>query len=127
MIKLIKRIFIWWSGATLGTLWQTWRHGQYVGGDNLGNRYFQDRSGTRRWVIYKNTVDASLITPDWHGWLHHTFREPPTATSAKIRTWEQDHRPNLTGTPLAYHPRGSLAESGVRQPSTNDYEAWEPK
>jgi NADH:ubiquinone oxidoreductase subunit len=127
MIKLIKRIFIWWSGATLGTLWQTWRHGRFVGADNLGNRYFQDRSGTRRWVIYKNTVDASLIPPDWHGWLHHTFREPPTVAPPKIRSWEQDHRPNLTGTPLAYRPRGSLAQSGVRQPSTSDYEAWEPK
>ncbi|MDE2463060.1 MAG: NADH:ubiquinone oxidoreductase subunit NDUFA12 [Alphaproteobacteria bacterium] len=126
-MNLIKRIFIWWSGATLGTLWQTMRHGRYVGADSLGNRYYQDRTGKRRWVIYKHTVDASLIPPDWHGWLHHTFREPPTVASPKIKPWEQEHRPNLTGTPLAYRPRGSLAGSGVRQPSTSDYEAWEPK
>ncbi len=127
MMKSIKRIFIWWSGATLGTLWQTWLRGRFVGADSMDNRYYQDRSGTRRWVIYKNTVDASLIPPDWHGWLHHTFPEPPTVAPPKTRPWELEHRPNLTGTPQAYRPRGSLAQSGVRQASTSEYEAWEPK
>ncbi len=127
MMKLLKRVFIWWSGATVGTLWHTWRRGRFVGADGLGNRYYQDRSGSRRWVIYKNTVDASLIPPEWHGWVHHTFEAPPTVAPPKIKPWEKDHRPNLTGTPLAYRPRGSLAQSGVRQPSTSDYEAWEPK
>lgn len=126
-MNFLKRIFIWWSGATLGTLWQTWRHGRYVGADNAGNRYYQDPTGKRRWVIYTHTVDASLIPPEWHGWLHHTFREPPTVEPPRIKSWEREHRPNLTGTPLAYRPRGSLAESGVRQPATSDYEAWEPK
>lgn len=126
-MDFLKRMFIWWSGATLGTLWQTWRSGRLVGSDETGNRYYQDAAGQRRWVVYKHTVDASLITPDWHGWLHHTFKEPPTVKPPLKRPWELDHRPNLTGTPLAYRPRGSLADTGVRQPATADYEPWSPE
>lgn len=126
-MDFIKRIFIWWQGATLGTLWYTWRHGRAVGTDAYGNRYYQDASGKRRWVLYKATIDASLVPAEWHGWLHHTFKEPPTVKPLVKRAFEQPHRPNLTGTPLAYRPRGSLVETGVRQPSSADYEAWAPK
>ena len=35
--------------------------------------------------------------------------------------------PNLSGTPGAYRPRGSLAALGERPAATGDYEAWEPE
>ena len=126
-MDFIKRIFIWWRGATIGTLWTTARTGHPVGTDSLGNRYYQDASGKRRWVLYRATVDASLVPPEWHGWLHHTFKEPPTVTPFKVKPWEQEHRPNLTGTPLALRPQGSLAESGIRPAATGDYQAWQPE
>lgn len=126
-LDFVKRIFVWWQGATLGTLWTTWRYGSYVGSDTLGNRYYQDRTGKRRWVLYKSTVEASLVPAEWHGWLHHTFKEPPTVAPFKLRAWELEHIPNLTGTPLAWRPRGSLAETGVRPAATGDYEAWQPE
>ncbi len=126
-MSFIKMLFIWWRGATLGTMWTTWRTGRPVGTDEFGNRYFQDESGRRRWVLYDGTVEASRVPPDWHGWLHHTFKEPPPAKPVPARVWERGHVPNLSGTPGAYRPRGSLAALGERPAATGDYEAWEPE
>ena len=126
-MSFLRMLFIWWRGATLGTLWTTWRHGRFVGADTFGNRYFQDATGKRRWVLYDGTVEASRVPPEWHGWLHRTFKEPPTVNPPKIRSWECDHVPNLSGTPGAYRPPGSLAAHAERPAATGDYEAWEPE
>ena len=126
-MSLIRMLFIWWRGATLGTLLTTWWSGKYVGTDKFGNRYYQNATGKRRWVLYNGTVEASRVPPDWHGWLHHTFKEPPTKAPPVVRAWEREHVPNLSGTPAALRPRGSLAASGERPPATGDYEPWEPK
>jgi NADH:ubiquinone oxidoreductase subunit len=122
----LEKVFVWWRGATVGTLYQTWRRGTLVGKDDIGNRYYQDRAGRRRWVIYNGTVEASRVPAEWHGWLHHTFREPPTVAPPQLKAWEKEHRPNMTGTSGAYHPPGSLAESGIHAPATGDYEPWKP-
>lgn len=126
-MALLRLLFTWWRGATLGTLVTTWRSGQFVGKDEFGNRYYQNKNGTRRWVIYNGTVEASRVPPNWHGWLHHTFREPPTVAPFKTKPWERSHRPNMTGTNGAQRPQGSLAAKGERPPATGDYEAWKPE
>lgn len=126
-MALFRLIFTWWRGATFGTFVMTWLSGVFVGEDKFGNRYYQNKSGTRRWVIYNGTVEASRVPPDWHGWLHHTFRNPPTVAQPKIKTWEKDHLPNMTGTAGAQRPQGSLAEKGERPPATGDYEPWKPE
>jgi len=123
----VWQFFVWWRHATLGTLVKTWLGGRFVGEDKFGNRYYQDKAGKRRWVIYAGTVEASRVPPDWHGWLHHTFKEPPTVTPPPVKAWEKPHQPNLTGTPGAYRPPGSLAEGGVRAKATGDYQAWKPE
>jgi NADH:ubiquinone oxidoreductase subunit len=123
----LRSIFIWWQGATLGTLVHTWLRGQAVGEDTVGNRYYQNRDGTRRWVIYNGTVEASRVPAEWHGWLHHTFREPPTVAPPHVKLWEKEHVPNMTGTDMAYRPPGSLAASGRHAPATGDYTAWNPE
>ncbi|HEV2560859.1 MAG TPA: NADH:ubiquinone oxidoreductase subunit NDUFA12 [Rhizomicrobium sp.] len=125
-MSLLRMIFIWWRDATPGTWLTTMLYGQAVGADKFGNRYYQNKAGKRRWVIYNGTVEASRVPPDWHGWLHHTFKEPPTVASPKIKVWELEHKPNMTGTEGAYHPEGSLAARGERPPATGDYEAWKP-
>jgi NADH:ubiquinone oxidoreductase subunit len=125
-MSFLRSLFVWWVNATPGTWWTTWRHGALVGADEFGNRYYQSEGGKRRWVIYAGTVDASRVTPDWHGWLHHTFALPPTQEPLKRRAWELDHEPNLTGTPGAWHPEGSLYNDGTRPPATGDYQAWKP-
>ena len=126
-MSIIRFIFGWWHNATLGTLVTTWFSGLRVGSDNFGNRYYQSRDGKRRWVIYAGTVEASRVPAEWHGWLHHTFKEPPTVAPPKLKPWEAEYTPNLTGTPLAYRPPGSLARGGVRPKATGDYQPWQPE
>jgi len=127
-----KRIFTWWNGATLGAFYDIGRRSALVGADEQGNRYYQERKPSldgrpRRWVIYNGVAEASRVPPDWHGWLHHTFDEPPTVAPFKVKAWEQPHQPNLTGTARAYRPAGSLARGGHRAKATGDYEAWTPE
>jgi NADH:ubiquinone oxidoreductase subunit len=128
-MSFIRQMFVWWQDATLGTRVTTWLSGSLVGSDAFGNRYYQSRKGgkpARRWVVFKGTVEASRVPPEWHGWLHHTFDELPD-TSRQARSWEKPHQPNLSGTPEAYRPQGSLWRSGRHAPATGDYEAWTPK
>jgi len=126
-MSFFRMIFAWWHHATLGTLATIWFFGAYVGTDKYGNRYYQSKNGARRWVTYAGTVEASRVPPDWHGWLHHTYEDPPTKLPFKENSWEKEHQPNLTGTPDAYRPEGSLAKSGTRPPATGDYQAWKPE
>ncbi len=124
--ELLTEIFTWWNGQTLGTRFYTWRMGQRVGEDEFGNVYYQTKDGVRRWVIYKGEADASKITPDWHGWIHHRTDTPPTIESYRRRDWQKPHQPNMTGTVAAYRPKGSLASAKGRPAVTGDYDAWTP-
>jgi NADH:ubiquinone oxidoreductase subunit len=134
-VSVLKTIFTWWNGATAGIHFTVARRGVFVGQDELGNKYYEakdtrdswDAKRKRRWVIFNGYAEASKVSPDWHGWLHHTFEEPPTAEPLLRRAWEKDHRPNLSGTIHAYRPKGSLARGGERQRATGDYEAWTPE
>jgi NADH:ubiquinone oxidoreductase subunit len=129
---MLSRFFTWWNSTTFGTQLTLFRRGaRLVGKDEQGNRYFEEKSPsasdgrTRRFVVYHGIAEASRVPPDWHGWLHSTFDEPPTQAPLKRRRWEKDHIPNMTGTPLAYRPPGSLAR-GVERARPADYEAWRP-
>ena len=129
---MLKRIFTWWNGATLGARFDIGRRGAFVGEDEQGNRYFEERRPSqegrkRRYVIYNGLAEASRVTPDWHGWMHHTVDEPPTEAPLLRKAWELPHLPNQTGTVRAYRPKGSLARGGVRAAATTDYEAWKPE
>lgn len=125
ILNKILRVFTWWDGQTLNTQFWTWRKGRKVGEDREGNTFYQNADGSRRWVIYNGEVEASRVSPEWHGWLHHTYQEPPTDAPLPRKAWEKPHIENLTGTPLAYAPAGSLrrAEPAPRA----DYEAWVPE
>ena len=124
-MNFIKMLVAWWDHATWGTVIHTWIHGVPVGADSFGNRYYQTKDGQRRWVIYNGTVEGSRVPAEWHSWIHHTVDTPP-ASDMKKKSWEKDYLPNLSGTEGAYHPSGSLARGGVRQPATGDYESWSP-
>lgn len=112
-------------GATIGTRLMIWWKGHYVGEDHSKNRYYSEKNGRRRWVIFSGVADASAVPVEWHAWLHHTVAEPPLGKREEI-TWEQQHMPNQTGTSAAYHPAGKIIGSGVRKDSLSDYEAWRP-
>lgn len=131
---MLKTIFTWWNGATIGARFHIGRRGVLVGQDEMGNKYYQAKDVSdsydgrkRRWVIYNGYAEASKVSPDWHGWLHHTFDEPPTLEPLRRQAWEKDHLPNLSGTINAWRPKGSLARGGERQKATGDYEAWKPE
>ena len=130
---VLRQIFTWWTGATIGARAQIGRTSKLVGEDDTGNRYFESVEAkfnydgrNRRFVIYNGYPDASKVPPEWHGWLHHTFAEPPTRAPLMRRSWEKDHQPNLTGTIWAWRPKGSLARGGKRQAASGDYEPWVP-
>src|SRR5690606_25864965 len=99
--------------------------GQKVGEDVQGNVYYQSRDGKRRWVIYNGEMEASRVPTDWHGWLHHTFKEPPTEKPLAHKAWSKPHVENLTGTAQAYVPAGS--QRLARPLERRDYEAWQPE
>ena len=119
------RAVTWWNGQTLGTQFFTWRKGERVGEDDAGNTFYRNADDTKRWVIYNGEAEASRVGPEWHGWLHRTWDEPPTEAPLPRKTWEKPHQENLTGTAMAYAPDGSLrrAESAERR----DYDAWSPE
>ena len=125
ILNTILRGVTWWNSQTLNTQFYTWRKGEKVGEDDQGNVFYQSKEG-RRWVIFHGEAEASRVSPEWHGWLHYTFDEPPTDAPLKRQEWETDHTPNMTGTVFAYRPKGTLREGGERREADADYEAWDP-
>ena len=124
-MKFLTELFAWWTGNTIGTRLYTWRRGKRVGSDAFGNVYYATADGKKRWVIYRNQAEASLVPPEWHGWLHYTVDVPPTEESYAPHPWEKRHEPNLTGTPRAYRPPGSTLNPIPAKPPL-DYEPWQP-
>ena len=136
---MLKRLFLdwftWWNGATLMTRVTLWRRGEKVGEDEFGNVYYRMPNDPkrnpafkreRRWVVYSGYAEASTIPPGWWGWMHHTTDTPPVAETYVPRDWQKPHRPNMTGTPRAYRPKGSIQAEGQRPAATGDYKAWTP-
>jgi len=124
---------------TFGTWLFTKLKGKLVGTDQFGNRYYREKSPRplrrgggydsreRRWVMYKGEAEASKVPPEWHAWLHYTVDDIPTDGGKLKYPWQKPHLPNLTGTPLAYRPSGSVLKGGRRAPTTGDYEPWQPE
>jgi len=128
----VWKFFTWWNGATPGARFDIKRRSNFVGTDDYGNRYFEDKKAsvggrTRRYVMYKGLAEPSKVPAEWHGWLHHTVAQPPTVEALPRRSFELDHKPNMTGTIYATKPKGSISKAGgERQKSPGDYEAWTP-
>ena len=125
MSNFLLKVFTWWNGQTFGTQFFTWRYGKRVGEDAQGNVFYQNADGARRWVVYHGEAEASRVSPEWHGWLHHTYQQPPTEAPLPRQAWEKPYVPNMTGTALAYHPPGSQFAPARAQRS--DYDAWAPE
>jgi len=130
---ILGKIFTWWDGATIGTLFNSAMTGELVGTDAQGNRYYRGKKPKnvdgreRRWVIYNGANDASRVPAEWHGWLHGSFDSAPESNLPPPRVWEVDFTPNATGTVSAYRPQGALERGGRRAAATGDYEAWSPE
>jgi NADH:ubiquinone oxidoreductase subunit len=131
-MTFLKQLFTWWSGQTLNTRFYTWRKGEFVGKDELGNAYYRSPSALpesipeRRWVIYAGYSEASQVPPGWHGWMHHRVDTPPSQQTYAAQAWEKSHQENLTGSAGAYRPPGSIASGGRPIAASPDYQAWRP-
>eukprot|EP00439_Symbiodinium_sp_Y106_P089155 s1_g1691.t1 len=125
-MSFLAQFFTWWHSQTLATRFHTWRHGELMGEDAQGNKYYRSKED-RRWVVYNGLVEASRIPPEWHGWIHKTVDTVPADEEYTVREWQKPHQPNLTGTPYAYRPDGSLSTQGGRPRVTGDYDAWSPE
>lgn len=115
--------------TSIGTALFTQLHGQLVGTDDQGNRYYTERKPakgrrTKRWVIFQGKPDATTVPAEWYGWLHHTFDAP--LSDGQKPAWQKSVQPNQTGTAGAYGPTGLDARGGQRQKAAGDYEAWTP-
>jgi NADH:ubiquinone oxidoreductase subunit len=124
-MKFLLQLLTWWNNETLGMRLFTARKGVKVGEDEQGNIFYENSDGSQRWVIYNGEVEASRVSPEWHGWLHRTYEEPPTKAPLVRKEWETPHVPNMTGTDAAYVPAGSLRRAAPVERS--DYEAWQPE
>ena len=125
ILNTLLRAVAWWNGQTLNTQIFTWRNGVRVGEDAQGNVFYRNADDSKRWVIFNGEVEASRIDPDWHGWLHRTWKEPPTSRPLTHKAWEKPHQENRTGTELAYAPAGSIRRAIPAE--RKDYEAWSPE
>jgi NADH:ubiquinone oxidoreductase subunit len=125
MKQFLLQFFTWWNGQTLGVRFFTWRKGEFVGKDELGNSYYRQRDGAKRWVVYDGYAEATAIPPGWHAWMHHRTDDIPAAYDG--HEWEKPHQPNATGSAAAYRPPGSILHSGPRTPGKSDYEPWTPR
>ena len=131
-MNFLKQFFTWWNGQSLGTRLFTWRKGEFVGSDEAGNKYYRAKSAIpdsiaeRRWVIFNGYSEASAIPPGWHGWMHHRTDVPPSPSYIPFE-WQKPHRPNLTGSPQAYRPPGSIVGGARPAAAAPDYQAWKPE
>ncbi len=125
ILRSVLRLLTWWDGQTIGTQLFTWRKGVRVGEDEAGNVFYTDRKSEKRWVVFNGEIEASKISPDWHGWLHHTFDDVPSERPLPKKVWEKPHLENLSGTAAAYAPAGSIRRDEPADRS--DYEAWSPE
>ena len=122
---MIKEIFTWWNGQTFGTRLWSFINGREVGKDEKNNRYYRNKSDTKRWVIYDGEIDSSKINPEWNNWLRYTSKHIPK--EAKKHFWQKKHISNQTGTQNAYMPKSDQESSITKKQKSLGYEKWKPK
>ena len=94
----------------LGTIVYTWLKGNFVGEDNMGNKYYTNSKNSssinaKRWVIYNGEIEASKIPNEWYSWMHYTNNNIENIHNIKKYKWQKEHLPNQTGTENSYHPK----------------------
>tara|TARA_Y100001970_G_scaffold259679_1_gene340943 strand:+ start:360 stop:719 length:360 start_codon:yes stop_codon:yes gene_type:complete len=109
MLTLFKEIFVWWNRQTLGTRLHTFFFGKLVGEDSIGNKYYKSKSG-KRWIIYKDEIDASKIPEEWYSWMHFTNNKIENNHNLEKFDWQKKNLPNQTGTKNSYHPNKNSHE-----------------
>ena len=98
--SLLKYLFTWWNGNTVGTKLYTFLKGKKVGEDYLGNSYFESKNLESRWCIYRDQSEASRISPEWNSWLRYISNAVPTSDNVKYE-WQKRFDGNVKILPIA--------------------------
>ena len=117
MLTLLKKIFTWWNQDTIGTKLFTIFSGKFVGNDDFGNKYYENKNG-KRWVIYAEEIDASKIPVEWYSWIHFMPNKIEKNHNLEKYDWQKPHQSNLTGTDKAYYPHKD--KNGIKK----KYSSW---
>ena len=117
MLTSLQKIFTWWNQDTFGTRLKTIFFGKFVGCDDFGNKYYENKNGNR-WVIYVGSIDASKIPVEWYSWMHCMPNKIEKIHSLVKYDWQKPHQSNLTGTSEAYYPNKN--EDGIKK----KYSSW---
>ena len=64
-------------------------HGKLIGEDEFGNKYYQDKNN-KRWVIYKNEIEATKIPQEWYSWIHHLNNKLENNREFKKFDWQKN-------------------------------------
>ena len=126
--RLLKYLFTWWNGNTVGTKLYTFFNGKKVGEDYLGNSYYESKDQEKRWCIYCDQSEASRISPDWNNWLRFISDTVPEISSITY-DWQKFYKGNATGLDSAYKPstiRGGRQNEDLDD-YQSDYKAWKPE
>lgn len=106
------------------------KHGELKGIDKIGNKYYEDLSGyspygQHRWVEYVDdwNYDASMVPPEWHGWLHHMTDECGSESHAYLNSKMATSHPlgDKEDAPYA-HALGLDTREGVPAHSSGEYQ-----
>ena len=125
MKDFLLQFFTWWNGQTLGTRFYTWRKGELVGSDEGGNRYYRERGGDRRWVIYNGAVEAVAHPARLARLDAPPHRRAAGRLSAARVAEAASGEPHRHGRRPIGRP-GSILGPEPRTPGAPDYEAWRP-
>ena len=101
--RLLKYIFTWWNGTTVGTNLFTFLKGKKVGEDYLGNSYYESKDQEKRWCIYCDQSEASRISPEWNSWLRFISNTVPANNNITYE-WQKLFKGNISGLDGAYTP-----------------------
>ena len=126
--SLLKYLFTWWNGDTVGTKLYTFLNGKKVGEDYLGNFYYESKDQKNRWCIYRDQSEASRISPEWNSWLRFISNTRPSSNNLTYE-WQKRYDGNSTGLDSAYKP--SVLKVGQLNVDLenfqSDYKAWKPE
>ena len=53
MLTFLKKIFVWWNQETLGTKLNTFFFGKFVGKDEFGNKYYENKKKQKDGLFIK--------------------------------------------------------------------------
>ncbi len=107
----------------IGTLIYSFLFGEKVGQDTKGNKFYTNkRKKNKKWVLFKNKIDPTQLSVEWHQWLTDLDNFDVPKTSLKDYKWQKNRDINHTGTKKAYHPQSFKKK---HKKDTNN-EIWRP-